>query len=106
MIRSLSCNWGTGELRPLDGGSSEVGSWEKMVELESRSYDVRARLRGRWCSVVGGSCVRKCGVGGRVMCPDELVDGTARSIVTVLGGGAVLVVMSVSSSMVMMIMRW
>ena len=51
-----------------------------------------------------GSCVRKCGVGGRKTCRDELVDGTA-SIVTVLVGGAVLVVMSVFSSMVMMITR-
>ena len=38
------------------------------------------------------------------MCQDELIDGTA-SIVTVLVGGAVLVVMSVFSSMVMMIIR-
>jgi hypothetical protein len=50
-----------------------------------------------------GSCVRKCGVAGREM-RDELVDGTA-SIVTVLVGGAALVVMAVFSSMVMMIIR-
>jgi len=51
-----------------------------------------------------GSCVRKCGVGGREMCRDELVDGTASNL-TVPVGGAVLVVMSVFSSMVMMIIR-
>ena len=43
-------------------------------------------------------------VGGREMCRDGLVDGTA-SIVMVLVGGTVLVVLSVFPSMVMMIIR-
>ena len=43
-------------------------------------------------------------VGGREMCRDGLVDGTA-SIVMVLVGGTVLIIMSVFSSMVMMIIR-
>ena len=68
------------------------------------SGGVRTRLGGRWCSEVWQLSVRKCGVGGRKTCRDELVDGTV-SIVTVLVGGAVLVVMSVFSSMVMMIIR-
>ena len=59
-----------------------------------------------WQMVFGSVAdgVRKCGVGGREMCRDELVDGTASNL-TVPVGGAVLVVMSVFSSMVMMIIR-